>query len=120
MPKKPKEKNDIKPKAIKPKRKHIIDAMRFLEATSEINPCQLEQLGIDLSLYDSRINHLIKNKIIIPVSGNEKEEENNYYLDYEFYQKFKEEEDKRFFITIVSIVIPGILLLLLGVAWLIM
>ncbi len=120
MPKKPKEKSDKKPKAIKPKRKHIIDAMRFLEATSEINPCQLEQLGIDLSLYDSRINHLIKKKIIIPVSDNEKEEGKNYYLDYEFYQKFKEEEDKRFFITIVSIVIPGILLLLLGVAWLIM
>ena len=95
MPKKQEEKSDKKTIKIKPKRKHIIDAMLFIEATSSKNSCQLEQLGLELTLYDSRINYLIKNKVIVPVS--EDEQENNYYLDYDFYQKFKENENKRFF-----------------------
>ena len=117
MPNKQETNSDKRPKKIKPKRKHIIDAMLFIEATSAKNSCHLEQLALDLALYDSRINHLIKNKVIVPAPDSK---ENSYYLDYDFYQKFKEQEDKRFFITIVSIVIPGILLLLLGFAWLIM
>lgn len=118
MPNKQEENSDKEPKKIKPKRKHIIDAMLFIEATSTNNTCQLEQLGLDLSLYHSRIKHLIKNKVVVTVS--DEKEEDSYYLDYAFYQKFKEKEDKLFFITLVSIIIPGFLLLLLGVAWLIM
>lgn len=117
MPNEQEENNDLQPVKIKPKRKHIIDAMLFIEATSTKNACHLEQIGLDLSLYDSRIKYLIKNKAIIPVSDEEKD---SYYLDYDFYQIFREQENKRFFITIVSIVIPGVLFLLLGVAWLIM
>ncbi len=117
MPNKQEENSDVKTKKIKPKSKHIIDAMLFIEATSAENPCHLEQLALDLSLYEKRIKHFIKNKVIIPVSDIN---ENNFYLDYDFYLKFKEQEDKRFFITIVSIVIPGFLLLVLGFAWLIM
>ena len=106
---------------IKPKRKHIIDALRFIEATSPEDACKLEQLGLNLVLYKSRIEHLIKNSVILSVSTKREDEEIElFYLDEEKYQAFKTNEDKRFFITIVSIVIPGFLLLLLGIAWLIL
>ncbi len=115
MPNKQEKNRDKKLKKIKPKRKHIIDAMLFLEATSVKNPIQLEQLALDLSLYRKRFEHLIKNRVILLVPDRE---EDSYYLDYDYYQKFQEKENKRFFITLVSIVIPGFILLLLGIAWL--
>ena len=102
-------------KPSKPKRKHIIDAFVFIEATTPDNPCTLKQLGLDLELYNSRIQYLIKNDLILP-----SKKKDTYYLDYESYKIFKEEEDKRFFIMLVSIIIPGVLLLLLGVIWLIL
>ena len=100
---------------IKPKRKHIIEAFLFLEATEPDNPCTLKQLGLDLLKYASRINYLVKNKVIIQVKG----EEEKYYLDFDAYKDFKESDDKKFFLLMVSIIIPGILFLLLGVAWII-
>ncbi|MHA1505500.1 MAG: hypothetical protein ACTSPT_09970 [Candidatus Heimdallarchaeota archaeon] len=42
-----------------------------------------------------------------------------YYLDEEAYNYYKEKQKKKFFLTLVSIIIPGFLFLLLGVAWII-
>ncbi|HUU77890.1 MAG TPA: hypothetical protein VMX55_06055 [candidate division Zixibacteria bacterium] len=102
-----------KNKESKPKRKHIIDAFIFVDAINPQNPCTLKQLGLDLSLYESRINFMIQKELIIPIENRE----DNYYLDLEKYYLFKNEEDKRFFIMLVSIIIPGIIFLLLGLAW---
>ena len=106
-------------KKTKPRRKDIINALLFIEATSPENPCRLEQMGLNLIDYQKRIDFLIKNKIICTVSLEDHDEE-LYYLDYEYYKEFKTQEDKRFFLTIVSIVIPGILFILLGIVWLVL
>ncbi|NHJ04842.1 MAG: hypothetical protein EAX90_08460 [Candidatus Heimdallarchaeota archaeon] len=102
-----------KNKDSKPKRKHIIDAFVFVDAINPQNPCSLKQLGLDLNLYESRINFMIEKELIIPIEN----KEDCYYLDLDKYYNFKDEEDKRFFIMLISIIIPGIIFLLLGLAW---
>ncbi|MBK5113802.1 MAG: hypothetical protein KGD59_07815 [Candidatus Heimdallarchaeota archaeon] len=98
---------------IKPKTRHIVEQFVYLEATTMEKACQLEYLGLDLDIFESRIEYLLKNNLLLqPDTG-----ENTYYLDYEAYQEFKERQDKRYFMIIVSIVIPSILFLLLGIAW---
>ena len=106
-------------KKTKPRRKDIIDALLFIEATSPENPCKLEQMGLNLIYYRKRIDFLIKNKIIRSVYLKDRDEE-LYYLDYEYYKEFRTQEDKIFFLIIVSIVIPGILFILLGIVWLVL
>lgn len=102
-----------KNKDTKPKRKHIIDAFVFVDAIDPQNPCTLKQLGLDLNLYESRINFLVEKELIIPIE----DKKDFYYFDLEKYHIFKDEEDKRFFIMLISIIIPGIIFLLLGIIW---
>ena len=110
-----KEPTTSKNKETKPKRKHIIEAFIFIDATNPQNPCTLKQLGLDLNLYKSRIDFMIEKELIIPIE----DKEEYYYIDLEKYYTFKNNEDKRFFIMLVSIIIPGIIFLLLGLAWII-
>jgi hypothetical protein len=98
---------------IKPKTRHIVEQFVYLDATTMEKACELEFLGLDLDIYEKRIEYLIKNDLLLqPDSG-----ANEYYLDYEAYQEFKVKQDKRYFMIIVSIVIPAVLFLLLGIAW---
>ncbi len=98
---------------IKPKTRHIVEQFIFLDALTNDKACDLVYLNLDSDLYESRIEHLIQNNIILQIDTGE----DKYYLDYDAYQEFKEKRDKRDFMIIVSIVIPAILFLILGVAW---
>jgi len=98
---------------IKPKTRHLIEQFIFLDAISNDKSCDLVYLNLDSNLYESRIEHLIQNNIILQIDTGE----DKYYLDYDAYQKYKEKRNKRDFMIIVSIVIPAILFLLLGIAW---
>jgi len=98
---------------IKPKTRHIIEHFVYHDALTENKVISLDALGLELTLYETRIEHLVKNDIIIQSESGELK----FYLDYEKYQVFKEQQDKRMFMIIVSIVIPAILFLLLGIAW---
>lgn len=104
---------------IKPKRIHIVDRYYSLGASDKEHPCTLEELNLDLNLYQSKINYLIKNGIIICINEDKKVKEKKklYYFDFGTYPQFKTNEDKRFFMLLASIIIPGIIFLLLGVAW---
>lgn len=99
----------------KPRRKYLIQAFQDLGAISVAHPCQLEELGLNLAIYESRIQELIE-KNIIKLVDNEK---NLFYLDLDAYNDLKEQENKEFFISLVSIIIPGILFFLLGILWLV-
>ncbi|NHJ85950.1 MAG: hypothetical protein FK734_10845 [Asgard group archaeon] len=101
---------------VKPRRSHVISVFLSLEALSEESSCLVSQLGLDLELYKSLINELIDSKIIIVIH---KKNEEFFYLDLDKYKAVKEQEDKRLFMILVSIVIPAIWFLLLGLAWLI-
>jgi len=98
---------------IKPKTRHIVEQFVMIDALTKEKARELNQLRLDLILYESRFEHLIKNNILLQIDTGEQK----YYLDYDAYQEFKEKQDKKFFMIIVSIVIPAILFLLLGIAW---
>ncbi|MBD3190706.1 MAG: hypothetical protein GF308_08675 [Candidatus Heimdallarchaeota archaeon] len=106
--------NQPAPEKEKARRKFLIDAFRNLGAVSIANPCQLEDLGLNLTIYNSRIEELI-DKNVIKLANSEK---NLFYLDLDAYYDLKDQEDKEFFITLVSIIIPGIIFFLLGLLWL--
>lgn len=98
---------------IKPKTRHIIEQFVMLDALTNETSIGFSQLGLDLILYEKRIEYLIQNDLILQIDTSE----DKFYLDYEAYQEFKEKRDKRDFMIIVSIVIPAILFLVLGIAW---
>ncbi|NHJ32169.1 MAG: hypothetical protein FK732_04850, partial [Asgard group archaeon] len=100
-------------KEIKPKTRHIVEQFVYFDAITKDKAIDFGQLGLDLNLYENRIEYLLQNNIILPKDSRG----SKYYLDYDAYQVFKEKQDKRFFMIIVSIVIPAILFLLLGIAW---
>ncbi len=105
--------DEISKSKIKPKTRHIVEQFIFLDAITNDKSCDLVYLNLDSDLYESRIEHLIQNNIILQIDTGEEK----FYLDYDAYQEFKEKRDKRDFMIIVSIVIPAILFLLLGIAW---
>ncbi len=98
---------------IKPKTRHIVEQFVMIDALTNEKSIEFGQLGLDLILYESRIEHLIQNDIILQIDTSE----DKYYLDYDAYEEFKEKRNKRDFMIIVSIVIPAILFLILGIAW---
>lgn len=98
---------------IKPKTRHIVEQFVIIDALTNEKSVEFGQLGLDLNLYESRIEHLIQNDIILQIDTSD----DKYYLDYDAYQEFKEKRNKRDFMIIVSIVIPAILFLILGIAW---
>ncbi len=98
---------------IKPKTRHIVEQFVIIDALTNEKSIEFGQLGLDLNLYESRIEHLIQNDIILQIDTSD----DKYYLDYDAYQEFKEKRNKRDFMIITSIVIPAILFLILGIAW---
>ncbi|MHA1124808.1 MAG: hypothetical protein ACTSO7_02910 [Candidatus Heimdallarchaeota archaeon] len=94
----------------KPRRTHVVEEFRFLNAIDKKSAVKLEDLGLDLDFYEEKIDELIALEILIPTT------KTKYYLDNEAYGSVKEQNDKKFFLTLVSIIIPGILFILLGIA----
>ena len=97
----------------KPKKSHIIEELLFLNAIDKKSAVKLEDLTLDLELYEGKIQELIDSNLLIEVT------KMKYFLDKEAYELYKEKENKKFFLKLVSIIIPGILFVLLGVAWII-
>ena len=98
---------------IKPKTRHIIEQFVMMDALTNETSIEFGHLGLDLILYEKRFEYLIQNDIILQIDTSE----DKFYLDYDAYQEFKEKRNKRDFMIIVSIVIPAILFLILGIAW---
>jgi len=97
----------------KPKKVHIIEECLFLNAIDKKSAIKLEDLELDLEFYKEKIQELIDRKLLIKAT------KIKYFLDKEAYENHKEKENKKFFLRLVSIIIPGILFVLLGVAWII-
>ena len=108
------EETEIEVVVERPKRFHIIDEFLLLNAINKKNAIKLEDLTLDLEIYEEKILELIDLELLIPAT------KTKYYLDKEAYEVYKEKENKKFFLTLISIIIPGILFVLLGIAWLIL
>ena len=105
--------DELEKSKIKPKTRHIVEQFVYLDALTKKKAIDFSKLGLDLNLYEKRIEYLLQNNLILPKDS----QNSKFYLDYDAYQIFKEKQNKRFFMIIVSIVIPAILFLILGIAW---
>ena len=95
----------------KPKIIHIVDRFELLEAINSKNAIKLEQLNLDLDKYESRLKKLIEKNVLITVNSEK------YYLNIENFKVYKKEEEKDLFIKLTAIIIPGLILILLGIVW---
>ncbi|MFW9923485.1 MAG: hypothetical protein ACFFDW_09410 [Candidatus Thorarchaeota archaeon] len=102
-------------KKFTPHTKDIVNMFLFLDATSIDNSCNFDQLQLDFKIYQKRFEKLVKNNVIILAD----EENAKYYLDIERYKIWENDEKKKFFLILVSIIIPGTIIILLGIAWII-
>ncbi|MHA1186902.1 MAG: hypothetical protein ACTSXA_02405 [Candidatus Heimdallarchaeota archaeon] len=98
---------------VKPKKIHVINEFLFLASVDKKSAVPLTKLILELELYQVQIQELVDSGIIVPST------KTKFYLDEEAYNYYKEKQKKKFFLTLVSIIIPGFLFLLLGVAWII-
>ena len=98
----------------KPKKIHVINEFLMRSSFNKKSAITLERLELDLELYQEHIQELFDLGIIVSAT------KTKFYLDEVVYEKYKKNQDKKFFLTLVSIIIPGILFLILGIAWLIM
>ena len=98
---------------IKPKKIHVINEFLFLKSVDKKSAIPLTKLILDLELYQVLIQELVDSGLLVLST------KTKYYLDEEAYNFYKEKQKKKFFLTLVSIIIPGLLFLLLGVVWII-
>ncbi|MHA1213119.1 MAG: hypothetical protein ACTSSH_11730 [Candidatus Heimdallarchaeota archaeon] len=93
----------------------IVEEFLKCEATSEDKAINLAEFNFDILPYKKDILYLIEKKGLLLALGDDEK----YYLDYESFQKTTEiEKNKKTFIIVVAIVIPSLLFILLGLAWL--
>ena len=97
----------------KPKTVHVIDEFLYRTAVDKKSAVKLEDIELDLELYENKIQELINSNLLVQAS------KTKYFLDVEAYEHNKERENKKFALRLISIIIPGILFILLGVAWII-
>ncbi|MEA2071487.1 MAG: hypothetical protein U9O98_09380, partial [Asgard group archaeon] len=98
----------------KPRRIDIIEAFNEQKAFSEKTACSMEELSLDMTLYQSRFDYLVENEVIFKIEFDEKK--SLFFLDKEALEQLETKEDKEFFLKLVSIIIPGIIFLLLAIA----
>lgn len=97
----------------KPKMVHVINEFLYLTAVDKKSAVKLEDIELDLELYEDKIQELINSNLLVQAT------KTKYFLNVEAYEQYKEKENKKFALRLISIIIPGILFILLGVAWII-
>jgi len=111
-----------KKKQAKKQRITKIDTLGLILEEQGTRAFRLEDLKLENpKKYKQLLKRMLKQEVLKEVINEEQEnqvQEYRYYPDK--FSPFKENEAKRRFVIVVSIVIPGILFLLLGVAWIIL
>ena len=76
--------NELTQVKYKPKIKHIIKEFLILNAINEKNACRIEELKLNLEVYQPLLNKLIQENLVVLI-----QKEMRYYLDYDKYKIYK-------------------------------
>lgn len=107
---------EAKDKKTKGTSQDIFDNFLFLEATDPNSAIELSELSLDPKIYSKKLQNLILEEVIIQVKGEEPEK---FFVNIQRFDEWQTTQKKKFFLTLVSIIIPAALIILLALTWLI-